>query len=159
MSTGPAWTPAEDETILRLWPAAPWSEILSSLPGRSRYATQARASIIGARRQRRDRSRDSRNWTSAELEILRTHYPTASRSEIVSLLPGRSLNAIQFRAFRLGLRKIRRSPRPKVVRRERAQPRPAIRQSKSEPRPTRRYVPIRFRTCDRMPHPQRRTAQ
>ncbi|RLG85142.1 MAG: hypothetical protein DRO39_06330 [Thermoprotei archaeon] len=47
-----------------------------------------------------------RKWSKEEIEILKKYYPTASRELLMKMLPGRSWNAIQLKAGRLGLRRV-----------------------------------------------------
>jgi hypothetical protein len=45
----------------------------------------------------------SRNWTEAELAILREHFETGSTAELTAMLPIRSWRAISLKANRMGL--------------------------------------------------------
>ena len=48
-------------------------------------------------------------WTDNEIETLRTHYPTATRVELLNLLPTRSWKAISRKAALEGVRRIAKS--------------------------------------------------
>ena len=44
-----------------------------------------------------------KRWSSDELEILRKHYVGNAIEEVLKLLPGRSKDAVQWKASQLGL--------------------------------------------------------
>ena len=44
-----------------------------------------------------------KRWTSDELQVLKKHYIGNSIEEVLKLLPGRSKDAIQWKASQLGL--------------------------------------------------------
>ncbi len=44
-------------------------------------------------------------WTETELYVLKTNYSTNSRQELINLLPCRTWNAMEVKAYKLGLRR------------------------------------------------------
>jgi hypothetical protein len=46
------------------------------------------------------------HWTDAELDLMSRHYPTATQSEMASMLPARSYSAIKQMAKTMRLRKL-----------------------------------------------------
>jgi len=52
---------------------------------------------------RRQNGGTAQSWTTEEEQIIRTHYPTASRKWILEQLPNRGWAAIMIRAYRMGL--------------------------------------------------------
>jgi len=51
-----------------------------------------------------------KRWTLNEIEVLKKYYPIASKDVLLKLIPGRSWNAIQLKAERLGLKRVRFTP-------------------------------------------------
>lgn len=54
----------------------------------------------------RPRAADSRpDWTGAEVETLRQHYPETDTDELLAMLPGRTWRSVRCKAQKLGLRR------------------------------------------------------
>ena len=80
------WTEEEDATCRRLYPD--YKAIHKSLPHRSLRAVRGRGQKLGLAPKRN-------LITAAELSKLRRLYPTATRSELRSAFPQRSVGAIE----------------------------------------------------------------
>lgn len=59
------WTDDEDATLRRLYPGAPWANVLTALPGRGRIAVYKRAFKLGVERTVRELSDETRAASSA----------------------------------------------------------------------------------------------
>lgn len=57
-------------------------------------------------------------WTAAEDAVLREHYATEGAKGCGRMLPGRAVENIAQRAFRLGIKKNKVAATPRMVRRE-----------------------------------------
>lgn len=63
----------------------------------------ARAQAAGFRRKLKDSKGRRDSWTSEEVKILQDNYPNMTVSQIVELLPNRSLKGIAWKAKKMGL--------------------------------------------------------
>lgn len=93
------WTPADDEAVRALYPAAARDVVLAALPGRTWMATSVRARLLGVRRVAYS---GRKVWTPADDEALRAMWPEHVRKTICANL-GRSWAAVVHRAKVLGL--------------------------------------------------------
>lgn len=91
------WTPAEEETVRELYPAARRGAILRALPGRTWQAINQRACALGVVRRRHGA------WSALEDETLRRMWAEYSREGILRALPGRTWHSAARRASLLGL--------------------------------------------------------
>ena len=96
------WTPGEDATLSRMYPSAPWPELLRAIPGHTRDAIARRAQALGLRRVCY-----RQKWTEDERAILREHYATRGPGWCAREL-GRSAEAVTLQAHRMG---VQRTPR------------------------------------------------
>ncbi len=100
MPRKPQYTTAELALLRQLYPNAPQADVQEALPGR-RWGTLARkANMLGIVRTHRLPS----EWTPAEAEMVRQHYPTGGPQAVLAHL-ARSVTraAIHGRARRLGV--------------------------------------------------------
>lgn len=94
-----AWTTAEVETLRARW-ASDTAEVLAEALGRTPVSIYRQASRLGLRRVR---GGHASVWTEQELDVMRRLYRYRGAHKLASLLPGRTLRAIQTRAKILGL--------------------------------------------------------
>ena len=119
MSVGKHWTEDEDHILRLNYPlrGPSWEGWATALPNRSKHSLRERARKLGLRASKeavsRARSEGARNrvtknqWTVEEIALITTHYPAngIKWEGWKDVLPGRSANAIQFKAHELKLTK------------------------------------------------------
>ena len=100
------WTPEEDRRVLRLYPSAPWSEILKAIPGRSKPAIAERARKLGVRRISWEVARHENRsswWSEGDQEQLCKGLYLGFPIELIAALLGRPLDSVVCRARKTGL--------------------------------------------------------
>jgi len=100
MPRNPLYAEAEVSALRRLFPAAPAKEILAALPGRNWQTLVRKAASLGFRRKRRMAT----EWSEADCQVLRTHYPSGGAAAVLPLLSRASnFSAINKKAGKLGV--------------------------------------------------------
>jgi hypothetical protein len=108
------WADEEIAVLRRLYPTAPWPEILRAFPNRSRSAINQFARMaLGMKRVCSPRNK----WTQDEIAHLKDLWPSAELSEIFAAFPLHGHRGIQQKAIALRLRRktaAQRNPRFKA---------------------------------------------
>lgn len=96
------WTEREDARLRAAMPkCSTFGQVAEHVPGRGASACRARAKKLGLSMRARHR-----RWTEEEDQLLRNHWKDASRtSQSLASELGRTVNALQTRAYVLGLTK------------------------------------------------------
>ena len=94
------WTPAEHETLDRLYATAPKADVLAALLGRNWGALCQVAHDRGLLRR-------VRKWSKADLERLAELFPVAPKAEILAAFPGASWGSITAKAWKHNIRRSR----------------------------------------------------
>ncbi|GEM_PF-1097990 len=99
------WTVRELSLIEQHYGRTPRKElVVRYLPNRTIKAIEYRARLLGVCRKRKPVT----YWTSAEVAVLRRHFGTMPRKELIArYLPHRSIKQIDFKAGQLALRRRR----------------------------------------------------
>jgi len=100
MPRKPPYTEAEVAALRQLFPTAPAAEVLAALPRRN-WATIARkASSLHLRRKHRMPT----EWSAADVQLLREHYPSGGAVAVLPLLSRKANRlAIQKKAAKMGI--------------------------------------------------------
>ena len=94
------WTPDEEE-IMRVYYPIEGGKVINRLSGRKLTDIYSKASEMGLIYV------DPNRWTEDEIEIMKEFYPSATKQEMLELLPGRNYETIKSMAQRLKLHKDR----------------------------------------------------
>ncbi|WP_018130508.1 hypothetical protein [Effusibacillus pohliae] len=96
---GMPWSVDDTNIVLHHYGHIPLEELQAKLSTpRSSYAISHKARSLGLTKQKK-------NFSAEEDEIIRKYYPTGTENEIMSLLPGRTWTSIVSRANRLGVKR------------------------------------------------------
>lgn len=109
MARGPIWTPEENRILIEHYATASEKELLQMLPGRTMEQCRYHASRLRRTEPTNAPQKRSIPWTSEEDEIIVKQYATASKEELLKLLPGRTWTQCTDRAITLQERHSRRN--------------------------------------------------
>lgn len=97
------WSESEVALLKEHYPSSDWGIVLASLPCHNRVSIKTKAQKLGIKRLVNTPGIKPNSWSDSEIALLKEHYPVASWSTLLSLLPGRSKQAIRLKSHKLSL--------------------------------------------------------
>ena len=102
MGKGKPWTDEEINLLREKYPYCSKKELLIYFTDRTFISIQLKASRLGIDKKF---NVDGNEWHKEEIDILCNNYATTSNSDMIKIIPNRTIRSIGTKAERLGLRK------------------------------------------------------
>ena len=107
------WSLNEEKTLRNMYPKNTWSEIMKTLPNRTKEAIRTKAYRLGVKRSKEVISKaisksKKGTWSKEEVDNLKRLFQLMSIKELQEHFPKRSLTSLHHKTERLGLIKQKR---------------------------------------------------